>query len=75
MVRVLRERGGRGGKVVTVVAGLPLQDVPAVGAELKRLCGSGGTTKGDVVEIQGVHRDRVAEVLRVRGYSVKLAGG
>lgn len=74
-VRVLRDRGGRGGKVVTVVAGLPIEDAPAVGTELKRLCGSGGTTKGDVVEIQGDHRDRVAEVLRARGYTVKLAGG
>jgi translation initiation factor 1 len=46
-----------------------------VAAELKRLCGVGGTVKDGVVEIQGDHRERVAERLRALGHTVKLAGG
>ena len=77
VVRVLRDRKSRGGKVVTVVAGLPggPSAVAQVATDLKRLCGTGGTTKGDVVEIQGDHRERIADLLRARGYTVKLAGG
>ncbi len=76
-MRVLRDRKNRGGKVVTVVAGLPggPSAVSQVATDLKRLCGTGGTAKGDVVEIQGDHRERIADLLRARGYTVKLAGG
>ncbi len=77
IVRVFRERGGRGGKTVTVIRGLPDRGsaLDARAAELKRLCGAGGTVKHGVVEIQGDHRERVAERLRALGYVVKLAGG
>jgi len=47
----------------------------ARGSELRRLCGAGGTVKDGTVEIQGDHRDRVAQHLRALGYTVKLAGG
>ena len=76
IVRIFRERGGRGGKTVTVIRGLrergPALDARA--AELKRLCGAGGTVKDGAVEIQGDHRERVAERLRALGFTVKLAG-
>ena len=75
IVRVFRDRGGRGGKVVTVVRGLPPGDAAAVASDLKRLCGSGGAVKEGAVEIQGDHRERVAARLEARGYRVKLAGG
>jgi translation initiation factor 1 len=77
VLRILRDRKNRGGKVVTVVAGVPggADAVARLATDLKRLCGTGGTVKGDVVEIQGDHRERIALVLRERGYSVKLAGG
>ena len=77
VVRLFRERGGRGGKVVTVIRGLPERGsaLDARAAELKRLCGSGGTVKDDTVEIQGDHRERIATRLRALGYTVKLAGG
>lgn len=77
VVRLFRERGGRGGKVVTVIRGLP-EHGPALEArasELKRLCGAGGALKDGAVEIQGDHRERIAERLRALGYAVKLAGG
>lgn len=76
VIRIFRERGGRGGKVVTVIRGLPagapLRDLAA---DLKRLCGAGGAVKGGAVEIQGDHRERLADHLRTKGYRVKLAGG
>ncbi len=77
VVRIVRERGGRGGKTVTVVRGLPERGgaLDARAAELRRLCGTGGTVKDDVVEIQGDHRERVAAHLTALGYRVKLAGG
>ena len=77
VIRIFRERGGRGGKVVTVIRGLPERGsaLDALASELKRLCGAGGTVKDGTVLIQGDQRDRVAERLRGLGYTVKLAGG
>jgi translation initiation factor 1 len=74
IVRVARERSGRG-KVVTVVRGLPPGDLKAVASELKRLCGSGGSVKDGAVELQGDHREKVAAHLEARGRQVRLAGG
>ncbi len=77
VIRIFRERGGRGGKTVTVIRGLRDRG-PALesrAADLKRLCGAGGTVKGGAIEIQGDHRERVAEHLRAQGLQVKLAGG
>ncbi len=75
VVRLFRERAGRGGKTVTVVRGLPPKDLEARAAELKRLCGAGGGVHDGTVEVQGDHRERIAEHLRGLGYQVKLAGG
>lgn len=76
VIRIFRERGERNGKVVTVVRGLPPRaSLLDLAAELKRLCGAGGTVKDGVLEIQGDHRDRLAGNLRSQGYTVKLAGG
>ena len=77
VVRIFRERGNRGGKTVTVVRGLPERG-PTLDArlgELKRLCGAGGTLREGALEIQGDHRERIAQRLRGLGYKVKLAGG
>lgn len=75
VVRIFREKGGRRGKVVTVVRGLPRRDLDAVAKDLKRLCGAGGAVKDDTVEVQGDHREKVAVRLETQGYRVKLAGG
>jgi translation initiation factor 1 len=74
VVRVSRTSSGRRGKTVTLVTGLPPGRLKEIAAELKRHCGSGGAVKSGVVEIQGDHRDAVAERLRDR-FTVKLAGG
>jgi translation initiation factor 1 len=77
IVRVRRETQGRGGKTVTTISGVPLADdaLAALAGELKRRCGTGGTAKDGVIEIQGDHRDRLVAELQQRGYTVKLAGG
>ena len=76
-VRVGRETKGRKGGGVTVVTGLPLDaaGLAALAGELKRRCGSGGTVKEGVIEIQGDHRDRLVGELQGRGYRVKRSGG
>jgi len=72
-----RESGGRGGKIVSVVKKLVLddQDMKALAKKLKQECGTGGTVKDGVIEIQGEHRIKMAEVLQKLGYKVKIAGG
>ena len=76
-VRVARETGGRGGKVVTLVHGLPLTGdaLAACAKTLRSACGTGGTVKAGVLELQGEHRDRVVALLQAQGYKVKRVGG
>jgi translation initiation factor 1 len=76
-VRVRRETGGRRGKTVTTVSGVPVDDdaLRALAGRLKKRCGVGGSAKDGVIELQGDHRDVVVEVLRADGYDVVLAGG
>jgi translation initiation factor 1 len=77
VVRLLRDRKGRGGKGVTLITGLGGSPpaLATLASELKRLCATGGTLRGDVLEIQGDHRERLKTELERRGYTVKLAGG
>ena len=75
VVRIFRERSGRGGKVVTVIRGLPGHALSEIAGDLRRLCGAGGTVKEAAIEIQGDQREKVAQSLRGRGYLTKLAGG
>ena len=76
-VRVRRETSGRGGKAVTAVRGVPLTAEPlaVLAKRLRSACGSGGTVKDGVVEVQGDHVDRVIGLLQAEGYTVKRAGG
>jgi len=77
VVRVSRETKGRAGKGVTLVRGLALEPsaLAALGKQLKTACGSGGTVKEGVIEVQGDHCARVMEMLAAQGYVVKRAGG
>jgi len=77
VVRVGRETKGRKGKGVTVVTGVPLTGdaLDALGTQLKRLCGSGGTVRDGTIEIQGDHRDALVAELAKRGWTVKRSGG
>jgi translation initiation factor 1 len=76
-VRVARETQGRAGKGVTTIAGLPLSaaDLDALATKLKKRCGSGGTVRGGIIEIQGDHRDVIVAELIKAGWQAKRSGG
>ncbi len=76
-VRVHREKKGRGGKVVCVITGLDLpQDArKALLKQLKTRLGTGGSIKGDTLEIQGDRRERIIELLAEAGVKAKTGGG
>ena len=72
-----RASKGRGGKVVTLIKNLSLSpdDQKSLAKHLKQTCGTGGTIKDGVIEIQGDHRESIAAALQHLGYKTKLAGG
>ena len=72
-----RDTKGRRGGAVTLIKKLVLseEDMKDLAKKLKQLCGSGGTVKDGEIEIQGEHRERIAEALKKMGYKVKIAGG
>jgi len=77
IVRVSRETKGRSGKGVTLVSGAPLApaDLEKLATQLKKRCGTGGTVKDGVIEIQGEHRDTLVAELSKLGFKVKRVGG
>jgi translation initiation factor 1 len=60
-----------------VITGLPLADdeLARLATRLKKRCGSGGTVRDGLIEIQGDHRDLLVTELDGLGYRVKRAGG
>ncbi|OQQ05739.1 translation initiation factor [Vibrio splendidus] len=77
IVRIQKETKGRKGKGVSVVTGLDLDDAPLklMAAELKKVCGCGGSVKDGNIEIQGDARDKIKAHLEKKGYKIKFAGG
>ena len=77
IVRVGRATKGRKGKGVTVITGIPgdAGQLKQVAKQLKQKCGSGGTVKGGIIEIQGDHRDMLVGELKGMGYTVRRSGG
>jgi len=77
VVRVQRDKRGRGGKTATTITGLPgtEADLDALLKVLKQTCGAGGTREGHTLIIQGDQRERLMEKLTVLGHKPKLAGG
>ena len=76
-VRVSRESKGRKGKGITLVEGLAMDAaaLKLMSKKLKVICGSGGTVKGGVIEIQGDHIERILDYLKKQGVTAKRAGG
>jgi len=77
IVRITRETKGRGGKVMTLVTGVPLagSELKTLAKELKKKCGVGGALKDGIIEIQGDQRDLLLSELTKRGFTAKKAGG
>ena len=62
---------------MTVITGVPLAppQLKDLAKTLKQKCGSGGTVKDGVIEIQGEHRDLLVAELQKHGWTVKKSGG
>jgi len=73
VIRVARER--RRASMVSIVHGLSEAEADEIAKVLKRHCGTGGTSKNGLVEIQGDHRDRIVAWFVAQGRKAKLAGG
>ncbi len=67
----------RRGKVVTVLEGYTgaAADFKQLTRELKQRLGVGGSSKNDVIILQGDYREEIMEILREMGFRVKRVGG
>lgn len=76
-IYVERSRKGRKGKTVTIISGFqhPPATLKKLLKQFKGSCGAGGTIKGNTLEVQGDHRDKLIETLKKMGYKVKQKGG
>jgi translation initiation factor 1 len=77
-VDITREKGGRGGKTVTVVdgfIGIGLPEKEQLAKKIRGACGCGGTVKEGRIEIQGDQRETVARILTEAGFRPVFAGG
>nr|WP_245399330.1 translation initiation factor Sui1 [Pseudomonas syringae] len=77
IARVRRESKGRGGKTVTTITGVPLAEEPLkeLAKALKQRCGTGGSLKEGVIEIQGDHVELLLAELVKKGFKAKKSGG
>lgn len=77
VVRLHRQTKGRKGGGVTLVDGLtgPEAELKLLAKWLKSQLGVGGAVKAGLIELQSAERERIAQLLRTRGYEVKIAGG
>lgn len=77
VIRLSRETKGRKGKGVTLVTGFQgtEDELKTLAKKLKQVCGTGGTVKDGVIEIQGDARLKIQQTLEAAGHRVKLAGG
>jgi translation initiation factor 1 len=76
-IRIHRSSGGRGGKIVSVIKGLPLaaEALESLCSSLKKRCGTGGSVVDGHIEIQGEQRELLVKLLLEQGFVAKLAGG
>mgnify|MGYP001585076091 CR=1 FL=1 len=66
----MRVENRSGGKTVTVIDGLHYlgaQKIEAIAKILKTACGTGGTVKNGVIELQGDRREEAAAYLKAQG--------
>jgi translation initiation factor 1 len=77
VVRVQRDKKGRGGKTATTITGLPGDEasLDALLKTLKQLCATGGSRDGRTLVLQGDHREKLLAKLPALGHQAKLAGG
>lgn len=76
IIRIRYDTKGRKGNGVTLVEGLlyTQAELKQFAKELKNRCGTGGTVKAGIVEIQGDQVARLMPLLQQRGFTVKRVG-
>jgi translation initiation factor 1 len=55
-------------KYITVVEGIGLDEIDKTAKSLKRILACGGTAKGNLIELQGEHKDQAKRALVSIGY-------
>ncbi|MHB8139976.1 MAG: hypothetical protein ACYDHD_01760 [Vulcanimicrobiaceae bacterium] len=73
VIRLFLERRRAGS--MTLVTGLSHEELPDIAKTLKKICGTGGTAKEGVVQIQGDHREIILAWFLAQGRRAKRAGG
>ena len=73
-LRVIVDHKGRKGKVATIIEGFTVGDdeVAAVAASLKKRLGTGGSSRGGEILIQGDAAAKVLELLKADGYKIAV---
>ncbi|MGM5629806.1 translation initiation factor [Apibacter raozihei] len=71
------EKKGRNGKPVTILENYngSDEDLKMLAKDIKSKLGVGGSVKDDTIVIQGNFRDKIMELLKEKGFSVKRVGG
>jgi translation initiation factor 1 len=67
----------RKGKPITIIEGYTGSDddFKILAKELKTKLSVGGSFKDDAIIIQGDYRDKIMEILKIKGFKVKRVGG
>jgi len=67
----------RKGKPITILEGYTgaTEDFKILAQELKKALSVGGSFKDDKIIIQGDYRDKIMQILKQKGFSVKRVGG
>ena len=67
----------RKGKATTIIEGYEgsNEDFKILAKEIKTKLSVGGTFKDDSIIIQGDYRDKIMEILKIKGFKVKRVGG
>lgn len=71
---IILEKKGRGGKVATIVVGFEMTDdeVSALASKMKSSLGTGGSSRGGEILIQGDKREAVLKFLTKQGYKARI---
>lgn len=72
-LHVLIEKKGRGGKTATIIEGFEISDeeIEEIARNLRKRLGTGGSSRGGEILIQGDRREDAKRLLKDMGFKVK----